>query len=164
MTTPFYYSTTYVLDKSHFSETFDESTPVKTSIMAYAKPVGLMIFGSAILYYTELSPYAAWFIIILGFVDACSVYFRKQWWLARQMISDAANTELTLTLDENGVSSKSFSVDIKVLWDEVTKIEKTPQGWLLYHASGKNYLSDRCLSESSMEFLSKKALLKSPPQ
>jgi hypothetical protein len=48
--------------------------------------------------------------------DACSVYFRKPWWLARQMISEAANTELTLTVDENGVSSKSFSRLAPIDW------------------------------------------------
>ena len=164
MTAPFYYSTTYKLDKSHFSETFDESIPVNTSIKAYVKSIGLAIIGFAILYFTNLNSYAAWFIIVLGVVDACSVYFRKPWWLARQMISEAANVELTLTIDENGVSSKSFSVESKITWDEVIKIEQTRQGWLLYHASGRNYLSSRCLSEAAKEFIRAQASLKSPPQ
>lgn len=157
MSTPFYYSTTYLLDKSHFSETFDESITADRSIKAYSKSVFLVFAGIAILYFTDIFPYAGWFIIVLGGVDAFSIYFRKPWWLARQMISEAANTKLTLTIDDNGVSSKSFSVESKISWADIKKIEQTSKGWLLHHASGRNYLSSRCLSEAAIQFIRNKA-------
>ena len=115
----------------------------------------------AILLFTEINPYGAWFVVGLGALEALSVRFRKPWWLARQMISKAANTELTLTIDENSVSSKSFYVESKISWAEVKKIEQTAKGWLFYHAGGKNYLSGRCLSESAKAFISAQALVKS---
>ncbi len=161
MTTPFYYCTTYVLDKAHFSETFDESSSLKIPITAYLKATGLILLGFAFLYFTELNRYVAWFIVVLGVVDALSVYFRKPWWLARQLISEAANTELTLSIDDNAVSSKSISVESKILWADVIKIEQTKQGWLLYHRAGKSYLSSRCLSEAANEFIHAHALIKS---
>lgn len=161
MTTPFCYSTTYKLDKSHFSETFDESSAVDNAKTVYLKSIILALVGLAILLFTDITAYVAWFIVALGAVEVLSIRFRKSWWLARQMISKAANSELTLTVDENSVSSKSFYVESKIPWAEVRKIEKTAQGWLLYHGGGKNYLSGRCLSEAANEFITAQALLKS---
>jgi hypothetical protein len=161
MTAPFHYSTTYVLDKSHFGETFDESVPPINSKTAYIKSIGLALFGLAILFFTELSGYAAWFIIVLSIVEALSVYFKKPWWLARQMISRAANESLKLTINNEGVSSSSYSVESKILWSDVTHIDQTPQGWMLHHGAGKNYLSRRCLSEEANDFIRSQATLKS---
>jgi hypothetical protein len=160
MTMPFNYSTTYTLDKSHFSETFDESIIETNSIKAYAKSIGLMLAGFAFVYFTDFAPYFAWFIVVLGVIETLSVYFKRSWWLARQMISQAANTKLTLTIDENGVRSKSLSVESQILWEEIIKIEKTRQGWLLYHTSGRNYLSGRCLSDDANAFISSRAVSK----
>jgi hypothetical protein len=155
MTAPFHYSSHYTLDKSHFSETFDESIIVTKK--AYLKSIALIILGFAILYFTDFSPYAAWFIVVVGCVDALNIYFKKPWWLARQMISEAANVELTLTIDERGVTSQSSSVESTILWQDIIKIEKTKQGWLLHHKGGKNYLSGRCLSAPANEFIQAKA-------
>ncbi|WP_395341983.1 YcxB family protein [Ningiella sp. W23] len=157
METPFQYSTTYSLDKSHFSETFDESMPSKRSMSEYFKAIALVLFGAAILVFTSLSGYAAWFIIVLGIVDALGVYFKKPWWLARQMISRAANTKLTLSIDEEGISSRSTSISSNILWADIQQIEKTKRGWMLHHSAGRHYLSDRCLSDEASAFIKTKA-------
>ncbi len=160
MPTPFHYSTTYTLDKSHFSETFDESIIETNSIKAYTKSTGLMLVGITIVYFTDLAPYFAWFIVVLGIIDALSIYFKRSWWLARQMISQAANTKLTLIIDEDAVRSTSQSVESQILWEEIIKIEKTKQGWLLYHTLGRHYLSGRCLSVEANQFISSQVLAK----
>lgn len=161
MTEPFNYSTTYKLDKSHFSETFDESITEENSKNLYMKSIILAVMGSSILLFTEISAYVAWFIVALAAVEALSVRFRKPWWLTRQMISKAANSELTLIIDENSVSSKSYYVESKILWNDISKIEKTTQGWMLFHSAGKSYISGRCLSEYANEFIKTQALTKS---
>jgi hypothetical protein len=158
MSAAFSYTTTYVLDKSHFGETFDESVTIDNSIKAYTKSIGLVLMGFAILYFTNLSSYAAWFIVVLGVVDALGVYFKKPWWLARQMISRAANEELTLTIDGKGISSQSYSVKSAIAWADIDKFEKTKQGWLLHQGPNKSYLSSRCLSADAEAFISAKAL------
>jgi len=160
MTSPFYFSTTYILDKSHFSETFDESVTVDKSNTVYFKTIVLAMLGLGILIFTDVNPYAAWFIVALGAIEALSIRFRKAWWLARQLISKAANADVTLTIDEKSVSSKSFYVTSEISWLEITKVEQTVQGWLLYHKGGKNYLSNRCLSDAANEFINAQALLK----
>ncbi|MCF2947956.1 YcxB family protein [Paraglaciecola aquimarina] len=155
---PFNYTTTYTLDKSHFSETFDESVTIDPSKKIYLKSVLLGMFGAALLLFTALDPYVCWFVIALGALEALSIRFRKPWWLARQMLSKAANTELTLTIDEEGVCTKSFSVESKIAWEDVTKIEQTEQGFLLYQEKQKSYLSNRILSDDAQQFIKAKAV------
>jgi hypothetical protein len=161
MTTPFSYSTTYTLDKIHYSETYDASKLVDNSKKIYLVAITLALLGLAILLFTEINPYAAWFLIALGALEVFSLRFRKPWWLARQLISKAASTELTLNINEEGIRSKSIHVESAILWADVSNIEQTSQGWLLYHTGGKNYVSGRCLSEQANEYIRAKALLKS---
>jgi len=160
MTTPFSYSITYTLDKSHFSETFDESVIIESSKSVYFKSIVLALFGLLVLLFTPVNAYAAWFIVALGAIEALSIRFKKSWWLARQMISKAANAEVTLTIDDTEICSKSFYVESKILWADIAKIEQTTQGWLLHHSGGKNYISGRCLSEQAEEFVKQQALIK----
>ncbi|MGJ8679440.1 YcxB family protein [Paraglaciecola sp.] len=153
----FNYTTTYTLDKGHFSETFDESIVVNNSKKVYLTSVGLGFVGALLLLFTPLDPYVSWFVIALGVLEALSIRFRKPWWLARQMLSKAANTDLTLNIDEQGVSTSSYSVKSKINWSDLTKIEETKQGWLLYQGERKSYLSNRILSEEAKEYVNQHA-------
>ena len=155
MNEPFSYSTTYELDKNHFSETYDETCIIDKSLKGYTKTFILGFVGTAILM-TEINAYIAWFIITLAAVEALNVRFHKPWWMARQMISRAANHKVTLTIDEAGVHSQSHYVNGSILWRDISKIEQTRQGWLLHHAGGRNYLSGKCLSDEANSFVAAK--------
>ncbi len=157
MTSPFHYSTTYVLDKSHFAETFDQTATVTSGVEAYKKALLLMLVGLVVLTFTPVDPYIAGFIIAIGCVEALSVRFQRAWWLARQSISRAGNVELTLTITEEGVTSESIHVQSTLLWQEINHIDSTSEGWLLRHDKGKTYLSKRILSEQAQQFLFDKA-------
>ncbi|MDP5133359.1 MAG: YcxB family protein [Paraglaciecola sp.] len=159
MTTPFSYSITYTLDKSHYLETYDASAVAINPKKAYLIAIGLAALGFAILLFTQIEPFAAWFLIALGGLEVFSIRFRRSWWLARQLISKAASTDLTLTIDETGVTSQSIHVESHISWDDISKLEKTSQGWLLYHSGGKTYLSDRCLSAEAQAFIAAKSVL-----
>jgi hypothetical protein len=156
MTSSFQYSTRYKLDSSHFRETFEESGAGNVSLSAYFKAVFLVLVGLSILALTDILPYAAWFIIVLGIVDALSVYFRKPWWLARQMLSMDANIELSLTIDDKGISSQSSRLNSQILWTDVSDIQKSNRGWLIQHTAGKTYLSSKHLSDEAIAFVDEK--------
>jgi len=160
MPKPFSYSITYILDKSHFSETFDQSVIVDNSKAVYLKSIVLALLGLAMLLFSDVNRYATWFIITLAAVEALSVRFRKSWWLGKQLLSKAAGAEVTLTIDNENICSTSVYVESKISWHDVYKIEQTSQGWLLYHPEGKNYISGRCLSDQANEFINEQALLK----
>jgi hypothetical protein len=157
MMTDFSYSNTYILDKTHFNECFEESVDIDRSKTRFFKSSILCVFGLGILLFTNVNPYAAWFIVALGLLEALSIHYRQPWWVARQMLSKAAKGEVTITLDEKGLMSKSFYVDSLILWSDISAIKKTNQGWLLFHSLGKNYLSNRCLSDSAKDFIAVKA-------
>ncbi|MCG9729832.1 YcxB family protein [Shewanella sp. Isolate13] len=146
------YTTQYTLDKSHFSECYDESVVVDTSIRAYRKAIIFTVVGTALML-TNINGYASWFIIALGALEAVSVYFRKPWWLMRQMMSKAANNEVTLTIDESGITNDSFYVQGTILWQDVTSITPTEQGFLIKHSKGTSYLSKRSLDETATQFV-----------
>lgn len=153
MSEAFHYTTTYKLDKAQFSETYDESVTLVEPKKAYQKALLISLAGVFLLYFTDVNSYIAWFFIALGGLDAVGTRFQKPWWLTRQMISKAANSELTLSIDEEGIASQSHYVDSKILWSEMTKIEQTARGWLLYSSKGKTYVSRSCLSEQADEFI-----------
>lgn len=149
----FSYSTTYLLDKSHFSETFDESVTPSDPKTAYLKAIGLIAFGLTILIFSRISAYAGWFVIVIGIVEALSVVYKKPWWLARQMISRAANENLSLTIDDEGISVESEFVNSQLLWTDISHFESTKRGWLLHHNMGKSYISLRCLSQEANAYI-----------
>lgn len=157
MNSDFSYSTSYILDKSHYSETFDESVIIDTSYRPYVKAIVVALIGLVMLYVTDISPYFCWFLIGLGGVEALSVRFQKAWWLGRQIISKAANNEMTLTINSDGVFAKSLYVDGKILWSDIKRIEATKQGWLLHLVKGKTYISNRTLSDQAKAYIESKA-------
>lgn len=156
MSQPFSYTTTYQLDKAHFQECYSESAVIATGIDAYKKAIALTIAGMLLVMFTAMNPYAAWFVFSLGILEAVSTYYQKPWWVMRQMLSKAAKGNVELTLDEQGVQSKSFYASLTLLWSEVLLIEKTKLGWLIKHNNGRSYISDKNLSEPAVQFLTEK--------
>lgn len=164
MASSFLYSTTYVLDKAHLSECYTESVNIENSPGIYFKSVVILLLGVSLLFFTNVNAYAAWFVIALGTVEALSIYYRKPWWLARQMLGKSSNSEVTLQLDEEAISINSFYVKQKILWSDISYIKQTTLGWIvLYNVgnrSGKNYISAQCLSEQAQQFMIQQSLAK----
>jgi hypothetical protein len=156
MSQPFSYSTTYELDKAHFQECFSESVVIVTPINAYKKSTVLTIAGMLLVLFTQMNPYAAWFVFALGILEAVSTYYRKPWWVMRQMLSKAAKSNVDLTIDEQGIVSKSFYASLTLLWSDVLCIETTQLGWLIKHAKGRSYISNKNLSAAAILFITKK--------
>ncbi|MDO6638866.1 YcxB family protein [Shewanella sp. 5_MG-2023] len=154
-TTTYSYSVEYILDRSHFEETFDESVVINTSPKRYLKSVAFLVAGF-LMTITELSPYVAYFFIGLGAVEALQVRFNRAWWLMRQLISKSANNPVNLTIDDNGIHSKSTYIDHHLAWDDVYRIAETSQGFLLTTQLTKHYVSKRCLDDTCSDFIRKK--------
>ncbi|BAJ00787.1 hypothetical protein [Shewanella violacea] len=157
MNSAFSYTTQYSLDKAHFSECFDESVTIDSSWRAYTKAIGFFFVGIALLI-TVMNTYASFFVIGLGVLEWANVKFKKTWWLWRQMMSKAAGNEVTLTLDELGVSSQSFYVKSQILWSDVSEIVNTDRGFLIKHPGGTSYVSKQVLNETALTFINSKVL------
>lgn len=160
MNTPLSYTSTFILDKAHFNECYCESTTLELSTKAFLKSGVLMLFGLILLLVTSVNAYAAWFVIALGILEALSLYYNQPWWVLRQMLSRASGSEVTLTIDEQGVLSESFYHNGRILWQDITSIKKTNLGFVLYFnvgkSSGKSYLSKTYLSNDAQDYIQTK--------
>jgi len=156
MNSPFSSTSHYILDKPYFSECFDESVTVDTSVKAYYKAIGFVLVGTALLL-TGANAYASLFLVGLGALEALSVKFKKTWWLWRQMMSKAASNEVELTIDEQGISSKSVYVDSTILWGDISELTITNKGFLIKNTNGMSYISNRSLDATAIEFIKSKA-------
>ncbi len=155
------FTSKFTLDKAHFNECYSESTILDLSAKAFFKSGVLMAFGLIILLFTPVNAYAAWFIIALGILEALSLYYRKPWWVLRQMLSRASNSEVALTIDEKGVLSESFYHKGRILWQDMTSIQDTNLGFVLHFSAGKSqgksYLSKSCLSNDAQQYIISKS-------
>jgi hypothetical protein len=157
MTSKFSYSTTFKLDKGYFTECFEQSVNVEHTWQTYFKAIFFSVFGGLLVIFTPINPYVAWFLFGIGIVEALSVYYQKPWWITRQMLGKASNSEVTLTIDEMGINSHSFYIDDTFLWQDIVTIASTDKGWIFQHSKGKNYISSSFLNDDVQEFLQQKA-------
>jgi hypothetical protein len=158
MTKPFSYQTTFILDKSHFSECYDESVKAQTFTKLYLKGVFLLLIGAGLVMFSELNPYAAWFIFSLGVLEIVSNRYKKAWWVARQMLSKVAKAEVSLQINEDSVHIWSFYNDNNMKFSDIERLTPTENGWLISHNSIRHYISNRCLNEPAKAFLQAKIL------
>ena len=156
MTQPLDYQTTFILDKSHFNECYEESVQTATFARLYGKGLALLIVGTSLVLFSELNPYAAWFIFSLGVLELISTRYKKAWWVARQMLSKVAKAEVTLKMNADYIHISSFYNDNKMLFNDIEQIVPTANGWLITHNSVRHYIANRCLSEPAIAFLQSK--------
>ncbi|MEH6550725.1 MAG: YcxB family protein [Pseudomonadales bacterium] len=156
MNQPLSYSTNYILNKAHFQECYSESVLIENSYRAYFKAIILTAIGTILITRAEMNSYVAWFIFCLGILEAFSVYYKQPWWVMRQMLSKAYNSEVSLTIDESGIFSQSLYADLSLSWSQVHLLKKTKLGWIVIHDQGRNYISNHCLSEAAQDFLTTK--------
>lgn len=149
------YSTTYLLDKAHFAECYEQSKIPDASLKPYYKAIGLGLIGIALIF-TDISLYLAYFFVGLGVIEALNVRFHKAWWLMRQMMSKAASNQVTLTLNEQGIHSHSQYVNSEILWTDTYRVKETEKGFLITHKTGTNYVSASILDEAALTFIRSK--------
>lgn len=159
MTSPFSYSHTFLLDKAHFNECYSQSVVIEKSLKAYLKAIILSVFGILLVLFSDVDPYAAWFVFALGVLEAISIYYQQPWWVMRQLLGKSSKGEVTLIIDEKGVATNSFYVKTMMLWENISKIDKTSLGWVIHHEKSKSYISDSCLSEEASAIFEKHQVL-----
>jgi hypothetical protein len=158
MSLEFTYSTTFILDKSYFTECFEQSVNVDHTWQAYFKAIFFSAFGGLLVIFTPINPYVAWFLFGIGIIEALSVYYQKPWWVTRQMLGKASKSEVTLTIDDKGINSHSFYIDDTYCWQDIVTMSSTDKGWIFQHSKGKNYISSSFLNDDVQHFLEQKEL------
>ncbi|XQW84436.1 YcxB family protein [Thalassotalea piscium] len=154
MMTPF--KTTFVLDKAYYQECFEQSVEAIPFHQAYFKAGVLVLLGGCLVIFTQINQYAAWFVFMLGVLEAVAQYYRKPWWVMRQMLSRAAKGEVELTIDDNAISTHSFYSEQAICWADITQVKETTFGWVIFHKQGKSYLSKQHLNDEVNNLLTQK--------
>ena len=155
MTQPNSFSSSFILDKAHYTECYTQSSTLSHDTKTYFKASILIVFGLFILFATPVNPYVAWFVIALGILEMVSIYYHKPWWVMRQMLSKASHSEVKLTIDEQGILTESFDLDNRILWTDVNFISKTELGFLVHYRlgksiNGKDIINKSYISNSSL--------------
>ncbi len=153
MTNRTLFTAKYVLNKPYFLECYQQSVTEDHSWRAYAKALFFCLFGAVLVIFTPLNIYVAWFIFVLGLVEALSVYYQKPWWIFRQLLGKTANNEITLNIDDNGINTSSLYGQQQLLWQDIQALNRTELGWILEHKNGRNYISASVLSTEAAAFL-----------
>ncbi len=150
----------FTLDKAHFNECYRQTNTVDRSAKAFLKSGVLMVFGLYLLLFTQINAYAAWFVIALGILEAVSLYYRQPWCVVRQMLSKVANSEVTLTIDEQGILSENFYHTGRILWQDISQLNESNLGFVICFnidkSNGKSYLSKSCLTDEAQSYIVQK--------
>ena len=154
--TPAEHSSYYILNREYFSECFDESANTTTSLKTYRKAIGLIVMAGVI-YAMDVEIYVAVFLLCLGIVELLSIRYKRSWWIARQMLSRAAGTKVTVRVDDQGIFTDNTHHQQSMLWGDIADIKRTEKGFLVNHSSGTSYLSGSGLDEGVLAILAEKA-------
>jgi hypothetical protein len=152
----FSFTTKFTLDKPHLTECYLESNSIQQNISTFFKAIILTLFGLVLLMFSDVNTYAAWFVVALGIVEALSIHYHQPWWVLRQMMSRAYKSEVTLTIDEQGVLSESHYNTGRLLWSDINSFTESDQGYVLFFDKSKNYLSKQNLSQETQSFITEK--------
>ncbi|MCL1141367.1 YcxB family protein [Shewanella gaetbuli] len=165
MTSSFTFSHEFTLNKAYFAETYDASVDSSVKPKDFIKAGLFALAGIAILLLTSTGDeqlanknmyYLGYFFVGLAVVEALSIKFKRTWWLWRQMMSKAANNPATITIDDDGIATKSAYVNHQIRWTDMYRITESESGFLITLAKGKSYLSKQGLSEAAMDFIRQK--------
>ena len=150
-------STTYTLDKPYYYECFDESH----SYSKAAKPkyflLALLVCLGLISIYAMDDHYLGTFLIMLGVLECVAFYYRRPWWVTRQMFSRASGSTVTLSFTDDAISTENHYKSHTFKWAEITHIIKTNRGYLVHHNKGMQYISSSVLTDEMRDFINKKA-------
>ena len=140
-TTPF--KTQFTLSRDYLAECFDQSLPYgKNAKPNYLFPALLLAMGCGSLIFTEQPKVLGYLLVALGILELLHIRYRRAWWLARQMLGRSANSKVTLTVDDGGITTKSDHTQTTLSWSDIERVIETDLGLILVTKSGgQQYLS-----------------------
>ena len=151
------YTEKFLLDKAYFQECFDESIQLgehnKPKYFLLILLVSLGLFSI----YGLNKHYLGNFLILLAVVECLAFYYRRPWWVARQMLSRASSSTITLKINETGIEATNPYKSYTVKWEEVDSIVETSKGIVLKNSQYMQYLSSNALSTEARDFILSKA-------
>lgn len=143
------YSTQFTLTRDYLAESFDESFPhSKASSSNFLFPAGLFVVGFVLLVFTDQPEIAGWAFVALCVLELLHIKFRRGWWLFRQTWGKNNELQITLTVDDDGIETKSSIAATRLAWTDIAEVIETNRGVILVNQQGsQQYLSKSLLPE-----------------
>ena len=126
--------TLYLAKKSgdYLAECFDQSLPHgKNASPSYLFPAMLFVAGAGLLLLIEQPKAPGVVLIALAALELIHIRFRRAWWLARQMWARSANSEVSLTIDSDGIQTRNPFTQTSLHWAEIERVVETDLGLIL---------------------------------
>ena len=142
------FNTQFTLSRDYLAECFDQSLPYgKNAKPNFLFPVLMFAIGAGLLFFTEQPMVAGVMLIALAVLELIHIRFRRAWWLARQMWGRSADSEVKLTIDEDGIKTQNSYAQTALLWADIDTVIETDLGLILVAKSGaQQYLSKSLFS------------------
>lgn len=142
------FNTQFTLSRDYLAECFDQSLPYgKNAKPNYLFPALLFAAGAGLLFFTEQSKIIGSMFVALAVLELIHIRYRRAWWLARQMLGKSADSEVKLTIDEDGIQTQSAGTQTALLWTDIERVIETDLGLILVARSGgQQYLSKSLFS------------------
>ena len=142
------FNTQFTLSRDYLAECFDQSLPYgKNAKPNYLFPALLLAAGAGLLFFTEQPKLLGSILIALAVLELLHIRFRRAWWLTRQMWGRNANSEVKLTIDEDGIKTQNFDTQTALVWTDIERVIETDLGLILVAKSGgQQYLSKSLFS------------------
>lgn len=137
------FKTQFTLSRDYLAECFDQSLPYgKGAKPNYLAPALLLAAGAGSLIFIEQSKVLGYILIALSILELLHIRFRRAWWLARQMWGKNADSEVTLTIDDGGITTQSAHAQTALSWLDIECVIETELGLIIVVKSGgRHYLS-----------------------
>ncbi|MCA0894832.1 YcxB family protein [Microbulbifer agarilyticus] len=153
------FKTQFTLSRDYLAECYDQSSLYGKSIKPnYLFPVLMLAAGTGTLLYTEQPKVLGYILVAFALLELLHIRFRRAWWLARQMLGKSANSKVTLTIDDERITTQSDHAHTTLLWSDIEQVVDTELGLILItKSSGQHYLSKSLFPDGLVEKIKDRA-------
>ncbi|GAB1620721.1 YcxB family protein [Agarivorans albus] len=143
------FKTQFTLSRQYLAECFDQTSPFeKKSAIKKWFPALLLLVGLALLMFTEQPKVAGSMLVGLAVLELIHIRFKRAWWLTRQMWGRSANSEIKLSINNEGIETQNPYTKTSLAWDNVETVIETELGIILVaKTGGRQYLSKSLFPE-----------------
>lgn len=131
----------FTLSRDYLAECYDESLPYSRK-PNYLFPLLAGVAGIYLLGFTSQPKVGGMALLALAILELVHLRYRRAWWLFRQTMGKNADLKVTLTLNDDGIRTRSSASDTRLTWREIDHVIETSQGLILVQPNGaQQYLS-----------------------
>ena len=126
------------LNKEYYSECFEQAFKYdnKWKNINYLISLIFISLGTIFIINAKALTFTSSVLIVIGFYELFDSYFKKIFWVKRQMSNKTANTEVEMIITEEAFLTKGKYSEGNMLWKGMDRILDTPKGLTIWPQKG----------------------------